>query len=315
MKRGYRVRMEAVVYACLIVTLTGCGRVAFDGVSAGSASPDGSISDTSAPSNACVTFGPWGAIRRRTDLSDAGSQDWGGEISRDGLRFYWSAHRVGNGDIFVASRPTRSDDFTTVQSVMELNTNLTEDEAALSSDELEIYLTGTFNANLGIYRATRISIGAQFGALQPVTNLVGNTSSGFSGAMLTDDDLTIYFNSRTDAEPEGTLVRSTRPDRSSDFAQGTPLSGLETGALKGYPYLAPDGFIYFETGSPHRQSRSQQLGANSWGVATPVAELNGMAGSTSEDISFTADGLEVFFSSDRDGSNDDIYSATRECLD
>jgi len=280
--------------------LGACGRIDFDAASR--ATGDAATGDA-AP--AC-TFGPWSTPQPISELETA-MNDWGGQITGDGLTLYWSIERT----LYVASRPDRQSPF----GAASLVAGITGDSGNPSptGDELELfYDSDQMTATYDVVRTTRSDTASAWSNNTPLAALVVG-GVDVSGPYITPDDgLTLYY---TRGIPTGTLMVSTRASTSDPFTAGTPVAGI-TGNHSNAALSADQLTIYFETGiQPARLlfTGSRPTIADPFGTATALT-VNDTAADNS-DVSITADGLELFFSSNRAGGagNADLYVATRAC--
>ncbi|RLB50957.1 MAG: hypothetical protein DRJ42_17840 [Deltaproteobacteria bacterium] len=118
---------------------------------------------------------PWewpGAVNQTAVNSvDAEFDPW---MSPDGLRVYFNSNRpsgMGNHDIYMASRATRTDMFGAPTSVGGLNTTAVDANASLSSDELFVVFTSNRGGGAGgydLYFARRLASTDDFAAPEPV---------------------------------------------------------------------------------------------------------------------------------------------------
>lgn len=249
------------------------------------------------------------------------SDDFGGQISFDGLTYYFRSDRSGNGDLYYAKRPARGAAFGPVIALAELNTSAQEIEIAPSPDELEVYwgseaITGT----QCMFHASRVDRALPF---SNITRFDSFCSAGAAalGAYVMLDNLTLYYTLESGMGPEGTIEVTTRATTNDAFAIGTPVVGLEGTPTKGYPVVTADGLtIYFESGGGigenHLYQATRATPGAPFGATSLIPNVTGPAGSVDEDVSLTTDGLELFFASSRPDSSgmDDIYVATRACL-
>jgi hypothetical protein len=117
------------------------------------------------------------------------------QLSSDGLRLYFSSDRFnGNRDIWVATRATRSVDFSTPARVAGLNSSASEFGPSLGSDELEAFIASDRpggEGSMDLWRATRATRDDAFGALENVTEL--NDAGYDTDPRLTADGSEIFF--------------------------------------------------------------------------------------------------------------------------
>ncbi len=291
-----------------LALLVGCGRIGF-GIAGGTASD---AVGEAMPDAAPCTFGPWGIPARIPELSSTFG-DYGGEITRDGLSFYFRSDRTGAGDLFYGHRIDRASTFA-VSAIPELDSAQDDVDISPSHDELEVYFTSARTGADCLFRAARTSASQPFTGIQRLGTFCSALPA--AGPFLTDDGLTLYYNLEN-GSPEGTIYVTTRTATTAAFAAGAPIPELVDGIDKGYPALTSDGLtMYFESGSTHHISQTTRASlADPWGPTMPVPNINSPS-NIDEDVSITGDGLELFFSSGRPGGvgADDVYHALRSCL-
>jgi hypothetical protein len=306
-----------VLIVLAVVASAGCGRYGFDPSGGGSAT-DGAIDDAGdgmvGDAVPCV-FGPWGTPVALAALNTAVYDESGAQIDAAGLTLYYSSASTGGGDFYVATRASRADAFTTSQPVASLNTANYETDASLAGDQLEVWFDSTRATGNGIYTASRASVASAWGPATEQTQLAPGPAA--TGPYLTPDGLTLVYSSSVDTIAEGNIYVSTRASRTVAFPLGTQIA-LPTGANVGYPALSGDALtIYFESetgagGLTELWQASRATVGDLFGTPTRVPGV-GQSGARDSDVSITADGLELYFSSVRGTGAFDLYVATRTC--
>jgi len=129
------------------------------------------------------------------------------QLSTDGLRLYFSSDRSNNDrDIYVASRVSRSDGFSTPTRVSGLNTQSQEFGPTLRGDELEVLIASDRNGGQGsmdIWRSVRATSADPFD--QPVNLAIVNSSGYETDPRLSPDGTELFFASSQGA-PQGSVV-------------------------------------------------------------------------------------------------------------
>lgn len=188
----------------------------------------------------------------------------------------------------------------TPQKVPGADTGLGEDDAMLSSNRLELYFKRGDAGGANLYVMTRASQSSPWSAPVPLTAL--NTGGDEESPRLSQDDLTLYFAS------EGDIFRSTRTAVGSPWGQPSLVASLTTGAYEKWAVVCANGYAMV---SRAVNDRGQDLfeGDITTGANTPVTQLN----STSQEQGtyLTNDCLRVYFQSNRNGGQFDIYTASR----
>lgn len=298
--------------ALVIASCVSCGRLGFGPASSEDATSASSSLDA-APTDACALTA-FSEPRLVMELSSP-STDFGGQISADGLTYYFDSDRAGTQDIYVATRTTRDTPFGMPMPVTELDSTDFDSDASVTDDGLELYMASGRAMPSCIYSSHRATTGSLWSTPQQVPALC---TSGDSGPFVTGDGLTLVYNTLADGVGEGTLMISQRASRNAAFTAGNAIAELSLGPNKGYPALSRDGLtLYYEgsgAGITHVQlwQASRPSLAEPFGTPALIPNVDDDDRSNVGDASITADGLELWFASDRGGSND-IYVATRSC--
>lgn len=108
----------------------------------------------------------------------------------------------------------RARDFGPAVRIDELSTDDLEEDPTLTPDGLEIVFVREDAAGADLFAAKRGSVGEPFETAAPIAEL--NTPAREGNPALAADGLTLYF------VTDGTLVRATRPDRTSPWGEVAP---------------------------------------------------------------------------------------------
>jgi hypothetical protein len=215
----------------------------------------------------------WFSTRGAADLPFAAPQPVAGvntmsfetssAISADGLTLWFGSDRpggVGAVDVWVSTRPRRTDPWSTPLNVVALNSAVDDIPRPPGQHNLVMPLASQRNAG-GVYQtylAARSAVGAPFGAPALISELAFADRSTVD-ASLTDDGLTLFFSSTpvarapdgaapTDAAvPTGDLYVAFRRSTNEPFSETQPLGDLNTPADERDPWLSPDGKLLFFT--------------------------------------------------------------------
>lgn len=188
--------------------------------------------------------------------------------------------------------------------VAEINSPYTDRDPTLSSDGLEIFFASNRPGGEGhydIWYATRPSWTTPFST--PINLAQLNAPGWESDTFLSADGLSLYFTRGWTGHTSGfDLFVATRSDRQSPFGDPTPLTDVNTAANERGPHASGDGLtLYFNTGAaPHNEEIfrvTREAATESFGAPVRLAELG--APGYDRDPWVSADGLSVFFSSDR----------------
>lgn len=235
----------------------------------------------------------------------------------NGLTIYFCSTRLGDYEIFRATRTTPYGAFGPPVQVTELASAGSDTDPCTRIDELEIFFTSTRPGIGGgdIYRATRAGPTLPFGTPAIVPELC--TGSTDSSPSLTADGLRIYFWSD---RPGGTgsfdIYTATRPNWTSPFGAPVPVAELNTTRVDTEPQISPDALTIFFS-----SDRAGGLGGRDTWVATRldpnspftnlvnVTALNSTAADESPGFAWFHD--EIFFVSARAGGlgSYEIYSS------
>jgi len=208
--------------------------------------------------------------------------------------------------------------FGDVRQVPGITTTDGESNTGLSNDELTIYFfsnrqsPGT--ADFDAYVATRPTRDAMFSAAGPLTAV--NTSGDERGGSISSDGRALFFHSSRTGSYD--LYVATRANVSAPFGTPTGVAGLNTTDADQQPFISADGAsLYFDRTPTGGQTSIYRASSSVTGFTDPVAvsELS-LVGTNSLRPVLSADGLTIFFSSDRAGGAGslDIWTATRPSL-
>jgi len=193
---------------------------------------------------------------------------------------------------------------------------------APSADGLTLFFSSE-GAQEDIFFAARTTRANQFDAVQLVSGVNDPTAADGTPFISADDRSLYFFSTRPDPDAPGDrdLWVATRAEAGEPFAAPALVPGVNTPELEHLPRLTPDGLaLLFVSGRD-----TVNLSSNIWQTsrATPSAafsvpsELPGVnSNSRDEGFGLSADGLTVFFASNRQLATDmDIWVATRRTVD
>lgn len=147
---------------------------------------------------------PWPTPTHIDALCSAQS-DTGATVSPDGRRLVMSSHRTGTmglADLYIATRASTSDAWSTPVVLTELNTSASDADPVLSPDGLTIYFFSTRTVDADLYVATRTSTSVPFSTPVSIDEL--NTAGSESDPWVSTDQRVIVF------ERDGALVEASR---------------------------------------------------------------------------------------------------------
>jgi hypothetical protein len=286
------------------VAVAACGRVGFE-----ASAIDGSIGSDAADAAidavpACTQFGAWGTAQRIAELATS-AQDYGSEISSDGLSLYWGSNDGGPDQLYMATRPSRTSTWGAARLLDQVGPGV--GDPSVTGDELEIFYSHAGGPKDCIYRASRTDKADDFDAGAPV---LCDSVTHHACPHVSSDGLTMVY------EDGGTLLISTRPDRNAAFPEGEGFPGLFTGLS--CPYITDDLLtMYYEEDAPSViEFATRSIPSGAFDVQKQAVTEANAAGFDTEDVSLTGDGLEMHFDSDRTGGagQHDMYFLQRECV-
>jgi Tol biopolymer transport system component len=253
-----------------------------------------------------------------TDISTSGSErdPW---VSPGGLTLYFSRDSTGggNGDIFQATRATKSDSFTGASKVGNLSSTGDDDRPSLTADENMIVLASDrdhpTSKAVDIYIATRPNTTSAFGPLgRGHLDNVNAVSGKHFDPFLNANGLHLYFAPATGMQ---TIMVATRSGVGQDFSQPGPVVGITANnGSDADPALSQDEHIIVFS-----STRQGTLGGtNLWfatrpgatgdfGMPQPIPVVN--SDSDDGDPMLSADGCELYFASTRNGGDYDLFVA------
>lgn len=247
-----------------------------------------------------------------------GNDLWSPSPSADGLSLFFAVLVPGWVEqIAVSVRSTPSAAFGDGQSLpAPVNTN-TEGTPALSADGLSLYFFSERAGGAGgrdLYLATRSSTSAQFDTVRALVAL--NTPEREHLPRVSADELTLHFVSNRSGDTE--IWRATRASRTADFEAPQLVPELNSDSEDGAVTLSPDGLEAILSSNRAGTLGGRDLyratrGSSSEPFSTPepLTELNSAVNDYDPTLSF--DGTELYFVSNRNGSNSEVYRSRRSC--
>lgn len=184
--------------------------------------------------------------------------------TRDGLGLLFTRNATGQPgatDLYLATRPNVTSDFTSATALTSVNSTAEETNPFLAEADNVLYFTSTRNGanSYDIYRATRQTNGSY-----AQVEVVAATSSTNIDAwpVGTQDGLHLYFASNRTA---GNLLRVSRLAAGGSFGAPAKVTELDTSADEGPTWISDDGCVlYFHS------DRTGGLGMHDiWSAARP----------------------------------------------
>jgi Tol biopolymer transport system component len=165
-------------------------------------------------------------------------------LSADELTLYFSSTRdggVGGKDIWLAVRPDVASPFGEPTNVPELNTVHADGEAAISADDLTIYLSSQRPGAVGgvdIWVAERADSSLPFGP--PINVAEVNSAVSDADPWISPDGLTLFLASDRTTPGLGSIWFATRAGASMPFAAPNLVSEVSSAEDDAAPSLGPD---------------------------------------------------------------------------
>jgi Tol biopolymer transport system component len=189
-----------------------------------------------------TTSSPWASAVVVSELS-TNSADFEPDLSSDGLTIYFSSDRPGgdpNYRIWVAQRQKRTDPWGVPQVVNLGPTSTDRGPAVDVSGLLMVYASDHGMGNFDIYRTTRDTTTAAWGA--PVNISEINSSVFDWDPAVYREGLGLVFGSRRNGDQKSSdLFESVRASSSAQFSAPQSLDELNSKAAEGDPWLSDDG--------------------------------------------------------------------------
>lgn len=283
--------------------------------------PDGSVApldagvDGSVPAPApCV----WNEPERLGSPNTPGNDLWSPSLASDGLSLYFAVLVPGWVEqLGVSTRTDRGAGFGDGQSLPPPVNLDTEGTPNLSANGLSLYFFSERAGGAGgrdLYVATRISTSAEFDTVRELSAL--NTPDREHLPRVSGDDLTLYFVSNRSGNTD--IWRATRGSPAADFADPQPVPELNSDSEDGAVTLSPDGLeAILSSNRPstlggrdlYRATRAST--SEPFSVPEPLPQLSSTVNDYDPTLSF--DGAELYFVSNRRGSNTEVYRSLRSC--
>ncbi|HEY5945226.1 MAG TPA: hypothetical protein VIV40_07040 [Kofleriaceae bacterium] len=288
----------------LLVSLTACKASISEGMGDASGAGDGASID--AARDAAAPLGPWSAPTP-VAITPVGDDD--PTATGDLLELFFNR----SGNIYVTTRATTADPWSTPATVDELNSGNTETTPEVSYDGLTMYFassrTGTIGGN-DIWISTRPTRTSAWTTPVRVAELC---SASDEGAVTLVDPLHAMLDSDRGGATLLDLYSAQRATPSAAWTAPVLVAELNSGQSEGNPMVASDKLsVYFDSdrsgdGELYVATRTS---ANAvFGAPAIITELSSPT-SKDSDPWISPDGRTMFFTSDRDGTTR-LWQTTR----
>jgi hypothetical protein len=256
------------------------------------------------------------------DALNTSSDDRPAAMSPDGLTLVITSSRpggLGMNDLWITTRPTLQDSFVAPVHMPNVNSSADETTAAYAANGLTLYLDSTRAGGAGSYDiwfSTRPTLADDFGT---PSNLPGvNTASEERAPTLTPDGFSLLLSSdRAGGLGEEDIWMYSRASSSATFGTPVDLAVLSSTAPEWEVTLSADGLtVIFSsdrgvaaTGNLWMATRTSLTAPFSTPMEMPVVNTV----DNEDDPVISPDGTELYFTSDRNGNDRDIYFSQLSC--
>ena len=195
-----------------------------------------------------------------------------------------------------------------------------EGSPTVSADETNLFFTSGRNGQEDLFVSMRPRTESPWGEPANLGDSVNDSIGDDFSLRLAMNGLALYFASnRAGGFGAGDLYVTTRDSPDRDWGRATNLgSVINTAAFEAFPTPSPDGNTLYFNRSTTFDSQDSDIWVTSradahspWAAPQPLGIVNGARAEFSPSIS--ADGLSLYFASDRDGNlgSIDIWVSTR----
>ncbi|QQR89064.1 MAG: PD40 domain-containing protein [Myxococcales bacterium] len=286
---------------------------------------------TDCQSNVCQNgsctcyYGPFSTPTNLGSGVNSSSDEWDPAPSADHLSLYfasWKSGGQGDADIYVASRASTNDAFSSPISLSAVNDSKANDSPSLWNGDLNLAYDSwiDFGVDGNLLYATRTSLQSSFTVA--TNDIFVNINRGDSAQLdpsLIDNGLLLMFSSN---QPQGSggfdIWQSTRTSDAVPFSAPTRVAELASSSDDGFSSLSRDGLVIFFTsdraggvGQNDIWTATRSTLSSAFGTPSLVANINSSGNEATPSLS--ADGLNLYFASNRAGGRGEpIFGARLE---
>jgi Tol biopolymer transport system component len=261
----------------------------------------------------CV-FGPFSTPEPVTGLGRTGEL-WGANLSADGRWLAFSELSAGSEDVYLAERDSEAA-FLPATAASGINTAASEGTPAQSGDGLSLYFYAIRGPAGGrdIFVATRLGLEQDYAG---ATSVPGVNSPGTDHLpWISRDGLRLYFAStRPGGAGNSDIYIATRMRRDGPFSPPQNVTALNATSTDDGAALSSDELsLVFPSnrgGDFAIYGSTRRTTSEPFAPPVLVEELD--SAGYEGNVALSSDGLEVIFTSDRDGPPT-LYRALRQCL-
>ena len=263
---------------------------------------------------ACVLAQP----QRLGDPNYSGNDLWAPSLSGDGLSLYFGLTVPGiDEQIAVSTRPDRASPFGLGSPLPPPINQAIEGTPHVAANGLALYFFSERNGGAGgrdLFVATRSRQNDDFGNVRALSEL--NTPGREHLPWLSADERTIYFVSNRGGGND--IFRASRGAKDDPFSNIEAVTELNGDSEDGGITLSPDGleaiFSSNRPGGVGQRDLYRATRASTSDAFTSIELITGIdTGENEFDPSLSPDGTELYFTSNRDGSDNAVYRAARSC--
>jgi Tol biopolymer transport system component len=248
----------------------------------------------------------------------AGNDLWSPSLASDGRSLYFAVLVPGWVEqVAVSTRPGSAGAFGEGRALPAPVNTGTEGTPNISADELALYFFSERAGGAGgrdLYVATRASASDDFDTVRELVGL--NTPEREHLPRVSADELTLYFVSNRSGNTE--IWRAARSTRTADFAGAELVPELNSEGEDGAVTLSPDGLEAIlatnrqgTQGGRDLYRATRTATTEPFSTPEPLASLN--SGLNDYDPTLSFDGAELYFVSNRNGSDTEVYRSLRSC--